>query len=253
ASVIGLAREGTDLARFLVGEGARVLVNDLRTESALADRLADLDGLPIQFVLGGHPFDPTLDADILFVSPGVPPELPLLVAGRARVSRVPSAPRLVFERCPAPIVGITGSSGKTTTTTLVGRIFEQGGRKTFVGGNIGVPLLGRLGEIGPDAWVILEVSSFQLEPMDVSPHVAAITNITPNHLARHPSMEAYTNAKAQIVQHQRHSDWAILNADDPVSSTLRPTSQLLRFSLQRRVDGAYLDGSTLVLDRGGRR
>lgn len=252
-SVIGLAREGTDLARFLVGEGATVLVNDMRPAEALADRLAELDGLPIRFVLGGHPADEVLAADLLYVSPGVPPEMPLLEEARARGIPISTGTRLFFERCPAPIVGITGSSGKTTTTTLVGRIFAQANRRTFVGGNIGVPLLGKLGEIGPDAWVILELSSFQLEPMDVSPHIAAITNITPNHLDRHPSMEAYTNAKAQIVQHQRHNDVAILNADDPGSSTLHPGGQIIRFSLQRRVDGAYLDGSTLVLERGGRR
>src|SRR5262245_38452342 len=116
-SVIGLAREGTDLARFLVGEGATVLVNDMRPAAALADRLAELDGLPIQFVLGGHPIDEVLAADILFVSPGVPPELPLLVAAGARGVVISSGTRLFFERCPAPIVGITGSSGKTTTTT----------------------------------------------------------------------------------------------------------------------------------------
>jgi UDP-N-acetylmuramoylalanine--D-glutamate ligase len=252
-SVIGLAREGTDLARFLVAEGATVLVNDMRPAEALSDRLAELDGMPIRFVLGGHPVDEVLAADLLYVSPGVPPELPLLEAARARGIEISSGTRLFFERCPAPIVGITGSSGKTTTTTLVGRIFEQAGRRTYVGGNIGVPLLGKLDEIGSDAWVILELSSFQLEPMDVSPHIAAITNITPNHLDRHPSMEAYTNAKAQIVQHQRHNDVAILNADDPGSSTLRPGGQLIRFSLKRRVDGAYLDGSTLVLERGGQR
>ena len=252
-SVIGLAREGTDLARFLVGEGARVLVNDMRPPEVLADRLAELDGLPIQFELGGHPFEPVLDTDLLFVSPGVPPELPLLVEARSRGIPISSGTRLFFERCPAPIIGITGSSGKTTTTTLTGQIFQQAGRQTIVGGNIGVPLLGRLGEIGPDAWVILELSSFQLEPMDVSPHIAAITNITPNHLDRHPSMEAYTNAKAQIVHHQRHNDWAVLNADDDGSSTLRPQSQIIRFSLTRHVDGAYLDGDSLVLSRGGRR
>ncbi|MFN8637769.1 MAG: UDP-N-acetylmuramoyl-L-alanine--D-glutamate ligase [Chloroflexota bacterium] len=251
-SVIGLAREGTDLARFLVAEGARVLVNDARPAEALADRLAALDGLTVEYALGSHPFAPTLDADLLFVSPGVPPELPLLVEARRRGIPISSSIRLLFERCPAPIVGITGSSGKTTTTTLVGKIFERAGRHTLVGGNIGVPLLGRLGEIRPDSWVVLELSSFQLEPLDVSPHVAAITNITPNHLDRHPSMEAYTAAKAQIVAHQHHDDWAVLNADDPGSSGLRPPGKVIRFSLRQKVNGAYLDGDVLVLDRDGR-
>lgn len=140
--------------------------------------------------------------------------LPILVEAAARGISLSSATQLFFERCPVPIVGITGSSGKTTTTTLVGRIFQQAGRPTLVGGNIGVPVLGRLGEITPDHWVILELSSFQLEPMTVSPHIAAVTNITPNHLDRHHTMEAYTAAKAQIVNHQQPTDWAVLNDDD---------------------------------------
>jgi len=148
-------------------------------------------------------------------------------------------------------VGITGSSGKTTTTTLVGRIFERAGRRTFVGGNIGTPMLGRLREIGPNDWVVLELSSFQLEPLDVSPQIAAVTNITPNHLDRHPSMEAYTAAKAQIVNHQRPTDWAVLNADDPGSAGLRPPGRVVRFSLQRPVEGTFLDGDALLLQREG--
>ena len=252
-SVIGLAREGTDLARFLVAEGAHVLVNDARPAEKLGDRLAELAGGAIQFVLGGHPASPTLDADLVFVSPGVPPELPLLDEAAARGIPISSGTQLFFERCPAPIIGITGSSGKTTTTTLVGRIFEAAGRGTLVGGNIGVPLLGRLGEIAPESWVVLELSSFQLEPMTASPHVAAITNITPNHLDRHITMEAYTAAKSQILAHQRHTDVAVLNADDPGSSGLRPVGQVVRFSIERQVEGAYLDGDQLVLDRGGRR
>jgi UDP-N-acetylmuramoylalanine--D-glutamate ligase len=257
-SIIGLAREGTDLARVLAAEGAAVLVNDARQPAALADRLAELDGLPVRYALGGHPLEPVLDADVVFSSPGVPPELPLLAEARARNIPISSATQLFFERCPAPIVGITGSSGKTTTTTLVGRIFEQAGRKTLVGGNIGVPVLGRLGEITPDHWVILELSSFQLEPLTVSPHIAAVTNITPNHLDRHHTMAAYTAAKAQIVNHQRASDWAVLNADDSGSSGLRPRGHIIRFSLRRPDEndpftGAYLDGDTLVLSRAGRR
>jgi UDP-N-acetylmuramoylalanine--D-glutamate ligase len=251
--VIGLAREGTDLARFLVAEGAQVLVNDARPAEKLGDRLAELGGLPIQFVLGGHPLSPTLDVEQLYVSPGVPPELPLLEEARRRGVTLTSGTQLFFERCPAPIVGITGSSGKTTTTTLVGRIFESAGRRAFVGGNIGVPLLNRLGEIHLDDWVILELSSFQLEPMTVSPHIAAITNITPNHLDRHLTMEAYTAAKLQILNHQGHNDVAVLNADDPASRALRPNGQVIRFSIEREVEGAYLDGNTLVLLRDGRR
>jgi UDP-N-acetylmuramoylalanine--D-glutamate ligase len=251
--VVGLAREGTDLARFLVAEGAHVLVNDARPASKLADRLDELAGLPIEYVLGGHPFEPTLAVDLLYVSPGVPPELPLLQEARRRGVQLSSGTQLFFERCPAPIVGITGSSGKTTTTTLVWRIFEQAGRHTFVGGNIGVPLLNRLGEIRPDSWVVLELSSFQLEPMTVSPRIAAITNITPNHLDRHLTMEAYTDAKRQILAHQRPTDLAVLNADDPGSAGLQPNGQVIRFSIERNVEGAYFENDALLLDRHGHR
>jgi UDP-N-acetylmuramoylalanine--D-glutamate ligase len=252
ATVVGLAREGADLARFLAQQGADVLVTDAKPAAELGEALASLSGLPIRYALGGHPIEEALDADCLYVSPGVPPTIPLLAEARRRGLPVSSGTRLFFERCPAPVVGITGSSGKTTTTALVGRIFEAAGRRALVGGNIGVPLLGRLAEIGPDDWVILELSSFQLEPLDVSPHVAAITNITPNHLDRHASMEEYTAAKANIVRHQRVGDWAVLNADDPGSQGLCTRARRLQFSLRRAVEGAFLDGERLVLRRDGR-
>jgi UDP-N-acetylmuramoylalanine--D-glutamate ligase len=248
ATVVGAAREGVDLARFLAGEGVNVLVTDAKPAEALGQALEALRGHSIRFALGGHPIEECLDADVLYVSPGVPPEIPLLEAARRRGVAISSGTRLFFERCPAPIVGITGSSGKTTTTVLTGRMFEAAGHTTWVGGNIGVPLLGRLAEIRPEHWVVLELSSFQLEPMDVSPHVAAITNITPNHLDRHPSMEAYTVAKANILRHQTGGDWAVLNADDAGSAGLETRGRRLRFSLKRPVEGAFLEADRLVLD-----
>ena len=251
ATVVGLAREGTDLARFLSREGADVLVTDLRTAEALAEPLASLRGLPIRYALGGHPIEEALSADIIYVSPGVPPTIPVLNEARRRAIPITSATRLFFDRCPAPIVGITGSSGKTTTTALVGRMFETAGRRTLVGGNIGVPLLNRLADISPDDWVVLELSSFQLEMMDVSPHIAAITNITPNHLDRHASMDEYREAKANILNHQRAADWAVLNADDHGSRGLQTRGRCLQFSLERATEGAYLDGDQLVVARGG--
>jgi UDP-N-acetylmuramoylalanine--D-glutamate ligase len=251
ATVVGLAREGVDLARFLSAEGVDVLVTDAKPAELLRGQLAALADRPIRYALGGHPPDETLDADVLYVSPGVPPDIPLLSEARRRGVPISSGTQLFFERCPAPIVGITGSSGKTTTTALVGRIFEAAGRPTMVGGNIGVPLLGRLGEIGPDHWVVLELSSFQLESLDASPRVAAITNITPNHLDRHPSMEAYARAKANILRHQRPDDWAVLNADNRGSAALRARGRCLRFSLRQRLEGAYLEGDRLILHRDG--
>ncbi len=253
ATVVGAAREGVDLARFVAGQGVAVLVTDAKPAESLGGALEALADLPIRYALGGHPIDECLDTDILYVSPGVPPEIPLLDEARRRQTPISSGTRLFFERCLAPIIGITGSSGKTTTTALTGRILEAAGHRTWVGGNIGVPLLGRLAEIRPDHWVVLELSSFQLELMDLSPHIAAITNITPNHLDRHPSMEAYAAAKANIVRHQKAEGWAVLNADDTGSRGLSTSGQLLQFSLERPVEGAFLEGDRLVLEFDGRR
>jgi UDP-N-acetylmuramoylalanine--D-glutamate ligase len=251
ALVVGLAREGADLARFLAGAGARVCATDRRPAAELSERLAALADLPLSYALGGHPPALLDGCDVVYLSPGVPPELPLAVEARQRGIPLSSATELLLARCPAPIVGITGSSGKTTTTALTGEVFRRAGRGVLVGGNIGVPLLGRLAGITPDMWVVLELSSFQLEPLRRSPHVAVITNITPNHLDRHPSMEAYTAAKFQIVAHQAPADWAVLNTDDPVLADAPGAGRRLGFSLTRPVEGAYLAGDWLVQRREG--
>lgn len=246
-TVFGLAREGIDLARFLAVEGARVRVTDAKDASELRPELEQLAGLDLAYSLGGHPPDEVLAADIVFVSPGIPPEVPVLVEARRRGIPCSSATELFFARCPAPIVGITGSSGKSTTTALVGEMLSASRPGVFVGGNIGRPLVGRLPEIGPDAIVVMELSSFQLETIDVSPPVAAITNVTPNHLDRHGTMEAYAAAKERIFRFQEPSDWAVLNADDPVSRTFVPPGRVARFSLEQPVEGAHLAGDHLVL------
>ena len=261
ATIIGLGREGTALARFLAERGARVTVSDIKPPEALAGAIAQLRGLDLCYALGGHP-DWILAADVLFLSPGVPADGPVAREARRRGVAVSSETRLFTRLCPAPIVGITGSSGKTTTTTLVGKMLEAAGQRTWVGGNIGQPLIGRLGEIGPGDAVVMELSSFQLEgfgpatppekafpPGGWSPAGAAILNITPNHLDRHPSMEAYVAAKANILRYQRSGDWAVLNADDPVTQSLRGqcVGQVLEFSLQGPVAaGAWLQGDELV-------
>lgn len=251
-TVLGFAREGVDLARFLVEAGAHVQVSDLRGPEELASSIASVEGLPIRFLLGRHPREEVLDAAILFVSPGVPQELDVIQEARRRGIEVSSGTRLFFQLCPAPIVGITGSSGKSTTTALVGEILREDGRHVLVGGNIGVPLLGRLREITPSSWVVLELSSFQLETLDMSPHVSTITNISPNHLDRHGSMERYVAAKERILLFQKPGDVGVLNADDPGSKAFRPMAARVEFSMRGRVHGAYLDGDRMVLDLDGR-
>ena len=246
--MIGLAREGIDLTRFLTRHGATVRVTDRRSPAEFQEAMAELDASgTVSYRLGGHSTSDLDDADVVYASPGVPPENPLLNAARERGIRLSSLIELFFELCPAPIVGVTGSAGKSTTTSLLGEMFTVGGRDVFVGGNIGRPLLGRLDEMTPSSWVVLELSSFQLEPLQVSPHVAVVTNVTPNHLDRHPSMEAYWAAKGQILNHQAPTDWAVLNADDAWSLRYRPRGRALRFSLEGVVEGAYLAGQQLML------
>ncbi|MGC9334705.1 MAG: UDP-N-acetylmuramoyl-L-alanine--D-glutamate ligase, partial [Anaerolineae bacterium] len=272
ALVVGLAREGTSLARFLAGHGAQVVATDVKPAEALTANLAALDKLPMRYVLGGHPLELLDEVDIVFVSPGVPLEIPLLEEARRRHIPLSSETRLFARLCPALVVGITGSSGKTTTTALVGKMLQGAGRPTWVGGNIGQPLIGSLEEIQPAEVVVLELSSFQLDlfapqpevtsrvighpveavfdPSGWSPEISAILNITPNHLDRHITMEAYAAAKAHVLAYAQPGDIAVLNLDDPVTRKLGQNLRqgLLWFSLEGEVDrGAYLRGDQLVL------
>ncbi|UCC64140.1 MAG: UDP-N-acetylmuramoyl-L-alanine--D-glutamate ligase [Anaerolineae bacterium] len=236
-TIVGLAREGTALARFLAERGATATATDQKPARALKGTLDALAGLPINYRLGGHP-EEIFEADVVFLSPGVPFDSPVAQGARQRGIPLSSETRLFTRLCPAPIVGITGSSGKTTTTALVGEMLERShpGR-VWVGGNIGQPLIGHLDEIRPDDWVVMELSSFQLElfgPWDLgrrghgplfdpagwSPPVAAILNVTPNHLDRHRTMEAYTAAKREIIAYQKPGDAAVLGFDNAVTRGL---------------------------------
>jgi UDP-N-acetylmuramoylalanine--D-glutamate ligase len=198
-TVVGAAREGTALVRYLAARGARVTLSDGKPAAALAGALEAIAGLDVRLALGENPPD-LLDVDVLFASPGVPPTAPIIRQARAQGLPISSEPRLFTQLCAAPVVGITGSSGKTTTTSLVGRILAADGRATWVGGNIGQPLLERMLEDERPDVAVMELSSFQLEFFDPayqgpevelrrtaasraislagwSPHVAAITNI----------------------------------------------------------------------------
>lgn len=255
ATLIGLgARTNVELARYLSRHGAAVTISDRKPAEELQLEIGLLGDLPVRLSLGGHREEDVLDADVLFVTPGVPRELPVLVAARSAGVRISSEIELLFEKCQSPIVAVTGSSGKTTTTTLVGRMLEADGRRTYVGGNIGVPLINRLEEIGARSWVVLELSSFQLEAMTVSPHIGAILNVTPNHLDRHKTMEAYTQAKLNVLRHQRSTDHAVLGLDDPIASSLASAcpGQVSFFSRQTAVDeGTFSRTGELVLRRDG--
>lgn len=277
AAIIGAAREGIALARYLVTQGAQVTLSDAKPAEALGGALAELEGLPVRLALGGHPPD-LLDVDVLFLSPGVPLEAPLVQEARHRGVPLSSEPRLFTQLCQAPIVGITGSSGKTTTTSLVGRMLEADGYDYWLGGNIGRPLIGELlGDRRPEI-VVMELSSFQLELFHPdcqgeaveqmrsaasraislagwSPPVAVVTNITPNHLDRHATMDAYVHAKAAILDYQNVSDWAVLSQDDAYTRVLskRARGHVACFSLAEPVScGAMLRDGALWLRMEGR-
>jgi len=178
AMVIGLAREGVDLTRFLRQHGASVVVTDRKPADELSEAIAQLDCPEVTYRLGGHSIADLDGVDVVYASPGIPPDHELLQAARTRALRVSSLVEVFFALCPAPIVGITGSAGKSTTTSLLGEVFAAAERHVFVGGNIGRPLLGKLGEMTERSWVIMELSSFQLEPLRVSPHIAG-SNLPP--------------------------------------------------------------------------
>lgn len=248
--VLGFARQGQALARWLPKVGAKVIVSDRRNFGELADPIADLLDVDVSYALGGHPLDLLDEAQFVFVSGGVDPKLPFCQEAVTRGLTLTNDAQAFIERCPAPIIGITGSAGKTTTTTLVGLMCKAANKKTYVGGNIGDVLLDELSEIEPTDTVVMELSSFQLELMNRSPQVACVLNVTPNHLDRHGTMESYTEAKAQIFLSQGEQDLAVFGWDDPAARLLaeRARGRVAYFSLREMVgDGAFMVGNRLMV------
>lgn len=227
---------GVGAASFLAGLGARVTVTDLKDERELAGSITALSGLDIGFVLGRHEMADFTDTDLVVVSPAVPRNSEYVLAAREAGIPLRTEIGLFVERCPAPICGVTGSNGKTTTVSMLESILRHTNRPFRVGGNIGRSLLGELPEITPDEMVVLEISSFQIEWLDEmawSPHIAAILNIMPNHLDRHGSFEEYRNTKGRILDHQGPGDIAVLIRDDSGSS-----------GMERRARGSILWAGT---------
>lgn len=246
--IIGFGRQGKALARWFPKIGATVVVNDSRTEETLKLNRRDYPG--VRFILGEHPDTAINGIALICVSGGVPLDMPLLELARERNLPITNDAQLFMERCPAPVIGITGSAGKTTTTTLVGEIVRLAGYKTWVGGNIGDVLLDVLDDISREDVVVMELSSFQLELMDRSPQVGAILNLTPNHLDRHKTMDAYINAKLNIIRYQNPSNIAVLSADNPVTKALEDTviGELAQFSNRTMVlNGTFAMGNRLMV------
>ncbi len=222
--IIGAARQGLALARFLAVEGAHITINDKQPIDALRPAMEELDGLKVQWMGGGHPVSLLNDCDLVCLSGGVPLSLSIIQEAVQRNIPLTNDTQIFMEVVPCPVIGITGSAGKTTTTTLVGRMAAQSNKpaqRTWVGGNIGNPLIASVRDMKSEDLAIMEISSFQLEQMTISPAIAAVLNITPNHLDRHGTMETYTAAKARILEYQSSADTAILNRQDTGSWNLR--------------------------------
>ena len=211
--VAGAARSGLAAAELLAQRGAHVIVSDTRPE---APEAAPLKALGVELELGGHQVQTFAGADLVVLSPGVPPEQPAIAAAREHGVPVIGEIELAYRWLHGRVIAITGTKGKSTTTALTGRMLETAGFKVTVGGNIGAPLSAQVAASTPETLHIVETSSFQLEQIDAfHPWIAVMLNFSPDHLDRHPTVEAYAAAKARIFENQEPSDWAVINADDP--------------------------------------
>lgn len=215
--VVGLAKTGAACARIMASKGARVTVTDMRSEADLADILAGLGGHGITWELGHHDTATFLSNDLIVVSPGVPMDLPQLLVAQQSGKEIISEIELAFRFIDVPLAAITGTNGKTTTTTLLGAIFKHNGYHTFVGGNIGNPLIELAESHQIFDQVVAEISSFQLEWItSFRPTVAALLNLSEDHLDRYPDYQAYIDAKLRIFENQTEDDFAVVNRDDPL-------------------------------------
>ncbi len=241
--VVGLARTGVSTAKFLVSKGAKVRISDSSPEEKLTQSLEGLKGLDLEIETGRHSEEWFTKTDLVVVSPGVPLEIKPLQAAQKKgieiISEIELASRFIDE----PIIAITGTNGKTTTTTLIGEILKKSGKRVFVGGNIGNPLIEYVLEGKMADFIVAEISSFQLEGIrDFRPYISILLNITEDHLDRYPSMDAYIRAKGLIYRTQRHTDYAILNADDVLVKRLTKGIEPRKIGFSREkevVDGIY--------------
>jgi UDP-N-acetylmuramoylalanine--D-glutamate ligase len=240
-----------------VSQGAQVTITDLKPAAELQDSVVSLHGLPVRFVLGRHETEDFTDVDMVFASPAVRRDSSYLSAARARGVPIDTEMNLFMRLCRGSVIGVTGSNGKTTTTSLIGAILRMANPRTQVGGNIGRSLLPEVAAIEPGDPVVLELSSFQLEDLAAvgrSPHIGLFLNLSANHLDRHGTMEAYLAVKIQIFADQGPDDVAILNADDPRLRPLvgRLRSRVCLFSGAQAVDnGAYVEGDRVVVAHAG--
>jgi UDP-N-acetylmuramoylalanine--D-glutamate ligase len=252
--VVGLGKSGVASALFLKAHGARVTVSDTKSGDELRNEIPALLDHGITVETGGHGERTFRGQDLIVVSPGVPVGAPLLAQARSLGEAVIGEIELAAQFLPGPIVAITGSNGKTTTTTLTGEILSASGLQTVVGGNIGTPAISLAERATRETTIVLEVSSFQLETIQTfHPKVAVVLNVTPDHLDRHRTFEAYVDAKARIFENQQSSDFAVLNEDDPtcVAMAAWTRAQVFWFSRQKEVKQGVCVREGNILFRDG--
>src|SRR5258708_6503547 len=252
--VVGLGKSGVASALFLKAHGARVTVSDTKSGDELHNEIPVLLDHGITVETGGHGERTFRGQDLIVVSPGVPVDAPPLAQARSLGESVIGEIELAARFLPGPIVAITGSNGKTTTTTLAGEIMTAGGFPALVGGNIGTPAISLAERAKPETVIVLEVSSFQLETIQTfRPKVAVVLNVTPDHLDRHRTLDAYVDSKARMFENQQSSDFAVLNEDDPtcVAMAARTRAQVFWFSRQKKVKQGAGGRAGNILFRSG--
>lgn len=252
--VVGLARTGVATSLFCAARGAHVTATDTRSEEELGDSIAPLRAAGLRLELGGHREETLMDQDLIVPSPGVPADAPLLRAARAKGLCIWSEIELADRFLKGRLIGVTGSNGKTTTTTLIEHILKTAGFSTILAGNIGTPLISVVERTIDATITVAELSSFQLEWIETfRANISVFLNLTPDHLDRHHTLEAYSAAKARIFANQTEADSAVLNADDPATALLAPAKpQVYWFSRKQRVaQGAFLREEEILFRRDG--
>ena len=246
----GLGGSNVPLARRFAQEGAIVTGRDKRTREKLGETADELESCGVELILGEGYLD-NLTEEVIFRTPGMPYHLPQLEQARRRGSAVTSEMEVFLDYCPCPVLGVTGSDGKTTTTTILAKLLQQAGWRVHIGGNIGTPLLPQISDIQPDDLVVAELSSFQLISVTRSPAVAVVTNMSPNHLDIHKDMAEYIDAKKNIFRHQNAFGRTVLNLDNPITASFVPEvrGECMLFSRRERVErGCWLrpDGELVM-------
>lgn len=247
-TVIGIGISNLPLIKYLVSLGANVTACDRRSAEDLGENYTELENLGVKFNLGDGYLN-NLSGDMIFKTPGMRYDVPELLKAKENGSIVTSEMEVFFEVCPSHIIAVTGSDGKTTTTTLIHKMMTDAGYKTWLGGNIGNPLLTDTEKMKENDWVILELSSFQLHTMRKSPEIAVITNISPNHLDMHKDYKEYIDAKKNIMLYQNEGDTLIVNADNQVTADIgKSANGAVKYFSRNGMADVYLDGN--IIKRG---